>query len=164
MRSPLFVLCSLLSFGCGDLDVAGSVEGATEGVIALSWGQPERGLVHGQGRLMGGELEARVSNRPPPAAFHRGLAVADLVLLDSNADVRLGQPLEERAVASDVVLIFRAPNMTERWWSDSFPEGFSCAQTTIGADGEAGYSPVSCTGLRMRFVDRDDLAERPRRD
>ena len=158
----LLLTFALLAFGCGDLSVDGSAEG--EGRLALSWADPQLGLVHGSGRLDEGNLSLSVSDRPPQAAFHRGLAIAELVLLAPDAAVNLGQPLEVEGIASDLVLIYRAPDAVERWWSAEFPEGYSCGQPQIGADGQVGYAPVSCRGLRLQFVDRADLEERPRRD
>lgn len=152
----------LIAFGCGDLHVDGSAEG--EGRLALSWAEPELGLVHGSGRLDEGKLSLSVSDRPPRAAFHRGLAIAELVLLAPDAAVNLGRPLQVESVASDLVLIYRAPDAVDRWWSAEFPEGYSCGQAQIGADGEVGYAPVSCRGLRLQFVDRAALEDRPRRD
>ncbi len=162
MRTPLFIAVLALASACGDLSVDGSAEG--HGRLALSWAEPQHGLVHGTGTLDHGELHLSVSDRPPQAAFRRGLAIAELVLLADESPVNLGQPLQVNGIASDLALIYRAPDAVERWWSAEFPEGYSCAQPQIGADGQVGYAPVSCRGLRLQFVGRDDLEERPPRD
>lgn len=161
MRSLLLTFV-LLAFGCGDLRIDGNADG--DGRLALSWAEPQHGLVYGSGELEDGKLRLSVSDRPPQAAFHRGFAIAELVLLAPDAPVNLGQPLEVRGIASDLVLIYRAPDAVDRWWSAEFPEGYSCGQPQIGADGEVGYAPVSCQGLRLQFVDRADLEDRPQRD
>lgn len=153
----------LLGIACGDLRIDGSADG--DGRLALSWGEPEQGLVRGAGVVEDGALSLRVSDRPPRAAFQRGFAIAELVLVAKDAAIDLGRPLHDvEGVAADLVLIYRAPDAIDRWWSAEFPEGYSCAQPQIGADGQVGYAPVACRGLRLQFVDRADLGERPPRD
>ena len=152
----------LFAFGCGDLSIDGSAEG--QGRLALSWAEPQLGLVHGSGELRDGTLHVSVSGRPPQAAFQRGLAIAELVKVAPDAPITLGQPVEVEGIASNLVLIYRAADAAERWWSAEFPEGYSCAQPQIGADGQVGYAPTLCQGVSVRFVDRVDLAERPPSD
>ncbi|MEM1415211.1 MAG: hypothetical protein AAGH15_09935 [Myxococcota bacterium] len=136
------LLVVLFGIGCrGSLEAEGRAEAAlAEGTLALRWGAPGLGLVHGEGELEGGAYWLGLPHRPPPAAFQGGLAVAEIVLLPAGANVQLGAPLADvQAIAADAVV----------YWADegvALPEGAGCAVRT-----DAGLAPTTCRGLGLRF-------------
>ncbi|MEO0321948.1 MAG: hypothetical protein AAF447_03255 [Myxococcota bacterium] len=144
----LFLALAGFGIGCrGSLEVEGdAVAPSREGRLALRWGAPGIGLVHGEGELEAGRYWLGLPGRPPPAAFQHAafqnrVAVAEVVLLPPDATVQLGAPLEDvRGVATEHVIV----------WSDAprgeLPEGASCARR----EGTRLVS-VPCRDLALRF-------------
>ncbi len=151
LRSVSLIVVALLAFGAAmqgcehGTSVHGESSGHGEaGIIAVRWGEPGSGLVHGVGRVEGGAFFVEVNGRPPAAAFANGTASGELVLLPVGAEVHLGQPLlGERAVA-DKALIFRDDDGVS-----PFPLGLSCAISD-----EAEWSPTSCDSIQVAFAPR----------
>ncbi len=139
----VFLALAGFGIGCrGSLELEGEAVAPTaEGRLALRWGTPGTGLVHGEGELGDGHYWLGLPGRPPPAAFQGGVAVGEVVLLPSEGVVQLGAPLEDvQGVAEAHVVV----------WSDgprdALPEGASCARRR-GAE----LQPVPCRDLPLRF-------------
>jgi hypothetical protein len=137
------LLCLLLACA-GDARVEGSLASSQEGVFAVRWGPAGTGLVHGEGRVHGDRFWIDVAGAPPPAAFHQGVAVGELVLAGPGTSVRLGAPLDDvRGVAAGYALVYRSKVLgADASWAAAFPEGLSCA-----VEHSDGWSPVDCGTL-----------------
>lgn len=137
-------LLLLLAACAADARVEGSLREAREGVLAVRWGPAGSGLVHGQGEALGERFVVEIEGPPPPAAFHQGVAIGELVLTGPGTTVRLGAPLDDvHGVASEVALVQRDEIVgVDVSWADEFPVGLSCALRR--AD---GWMPADCAAL-----------------
>jgi hypothetical protein len=145
--APLLLL--LLAACASDARVEGSLQEERSGVIAVRWGPAGSGLVHGQGQALGARYFIDVEGAPPPAAFHQGVAVGEIVLTGPNTSVRLGAPLDDvHGVAGGFALVQREEEVgADASWAEDFPVGLSCA-----VESSDGWTPVSCASLEpLRF-------------
>ena len=143
---PLFLL---LAACATDARVEGSLEEERSGVLAVRWGPAGSGLVHGKGEALGDRYFIDVEGAPPPAAFHQGVAVGEIVLTGPGTSVRLGAPLDDvRGVAHGFALVQRAEVIgADATWASEFPVGLSCA-----VEQSEGWAPTSCASLEpLRF-------------
>ena len=146
-----FVPLMLLAAACAsDARVEGALRESHAGTLAVRWGPAGSGLLHGQGEAAGERYWLAVDGEPPPAAFHQGVAVAEIVLSGPGTSVRLGAPLDDvRGVAEGVALIHREGELGEdAAWASAFPEGISCA-----ARDDQGWTPVECAALEPLSFD-----------
>lgn len=135
--------------GCGgSVALDGEAQALSEGAIALRWGAPGTGLVGRAGRVAEGRYHLELSERPPHAAFEAGVAVAELVLVPGDTDVRLGAPLEEVLGVADEVFVLYIDETSDAEWATALAPGFHCA---LRADDT--YLPAECDELTLRFVD-----------
>jgi hypothetical protein len=117
------------------------------GTLTVRWGQP--GLLYGEGHAEDGRFEVELADRPPAAAFDRGLALGEILLLPLGTVPRLGTPLARTTgAASGVALVFidDAIEHSEAWVHD-FPAGFSCGSRTD----DGGFAPTPCEDLEVHF-------------
>ena len=100
--------------------------------------------MHGAGEAGEGRFWIDVAGSPPPAAFHQGIAVGEIVLLGAGESVRLGAPLNDvRGLAEGVALVQRAAEIgADAAWAASFPVGLSCA-----VEGDEGWVPIECAAF-----------------
>lgn len=137
-------LLLLLAACASDARVEGSLQEAREGVLAVRWGPAGSGLVHGEGEALGERYVIDVEGAPPPAAFHQGVAVGEIVLTGPGTTVRLGAPLDDvRGVASGVALVQREEVVgSDASWAAEFPVGLSCA-----VQDSEGWALADCAAL-----------------
>ncbi len=137
-------LLLLLTACATDARVEGSLQEARTGVLAVRWGPAGSGLLHGQGEALGERYVIDVEGAPPPAAFHQGVAVGEIVLTGPGTIVRLGAPLDDvHGVASGFALVQREEVIgADASWASDFPVGLSCA-----VESSTGWTPVSCAAL-----------------
>jgi len=142
-------LLLLLTACATDARVEGSLERERSGVLAVRWGPAGSGLVHGNGEALGDRYFIDVESAPPPAAFHQGVAVGEIVLTGPGTNVRLGRPLDDvHGVASGFALVHREEVIgADASWAGDFPVGLSCA-----VEQSDGWAPTSCASLEpLRF-------------
>lgn len=147
--SRLAPLLLLLVACASDARVEGTLRDAREGVLAVRWGPAGSGLVHGEGEALGERFVIAVKGAPPPAAFHQGVAVGEIVLTGKGTTVRLGAPLDDvHGVATGVALVQREEEVgADASWAAGFPVGLSCA-----VEGPNGWTPADCATLEpLRF-------------
>lgn len=113
-------------------------------MLAVRWGPAGSGLVHGEGQALGDRYVIDVEGAPPPAAFHQGVAVGEIVLMGAGTSVRLGAPLDDvHGVASGFALVHREEVLgADASWASDFPVGLSCA-----IEQSDGWTPASCSAL-----------------
>ncbi len=137
-------LLLLLAACATDVRVEGSLQESREGVLAVRWGPAGSRLLHGEGEALGDRFTLDVEGAPPPAAFHQGVAVGEIVLTGPGTTVRLGAPLDDvRGVASGVALVQREEVVgADASWAAGFPVGLSCA-----VEQPEGWAVADCAGL-----------------
>lgn len=137
-------LLLLLTACATEARVEGSLQESRQGVLAVRWGPAGSGLVHGEGEALGERYVIDVEGAPPPAAFHQGVAVGEIVLTGPGTTVRLGAPLDDvHGVASGFALVQREEVVgADASWAVEFPVGLSCA-----VERADGWSPADCAAL-----------------
>lgn len=156
IRSSIAFLAALAAtlvapMGCGGaMELEGNAQAIADGTIALRWGAAGTGLVSRAGETDAGHYRLALGERPPPAAFDRGIAVAEVVLVDQAEDIHLGAPLDEvLGVERSYVVVYLDEGHSEQHdelWALELAPGFHCARR-----GEEGYETLECADLEFSF-------------